>query len=193
MRHESPPRSIAESGTSVEVPEETARDMKACVEAMKEPSAEPSYAFQYNLGASEQGKVLEVKLHDSTLREPSLEACFEGALRAMAVPKDALGLRGTKPFSGGESTYSSRADVGIVQAAAAPIAMLPIILVAAGVTIVVGVTIYVATEAITEKERCKKVKADCLAYCSIDTLHQGRSEPAFTRCMRACLEKENCW
>jgi hypothetical protein len=42
--------------------------MTACVEAMNHQSAEPSHAFQYNLGASEQGKVLEVKLRDSTLR-----------------------------------------------------------------------------------------------------------------------------
>jgi hypothetical protein len=196
VRHESAPRSMTEPGTSVEVPDATAREMKACVEGMYYQSAEPSHAFQYNLGANEQGKVLEVKLRDSTLRDAPLEACFERALAAMEVPKDVLRIRGEKPVSGGKSTTSSRADVGIVQAAAAPIAFLPIVLVAGGVTILVGVSIYVVAHAVddvkAEQERCKKVKQGCIDDCSDDTLDDGFHEPMFSRCVRSCMEQANC-
>jgi hypothetical protein len=178
---------------SIEVPEATVRAMKACGKAMTHPSAEPSHAFQYNLGANEQGKVLEVKLHDATLRDTSLEACFERALAAMKVPQEALLLRVVKPFSGGESTYARRTSAGFVQALAAPIALAPIIIPALGVTIIVAISLDIVRKLTAEQERCKQVKADCLAYCSIDTLHQGRVEPQFTRCMRACLEKDDCW
>ncbi len=67
--HESELRGMTQPVPSVEVPEATAREMKACVKAMNHQSAEPYHAFQYNLGASEQGKVLKVTLRDSTLRD----------------------------------------------------------------------------------------------------------------------------
>ena len=128
VRHESPPQSMTEPDSAIETPAATVREMTACVEAMNHPSAAPSHAFQYNLGTNEEGQVLEVNLRDSTLREPSLEACFKRALAAMDVPKNVLRSRGSKPFSGGESSYSPRAELGIVQAAAAPIALAPIII-----------------------------------------------------------------
>jgi hypothetical protein len=135
-----------------------------------------------------------VNLRDSTLREPSLEACLKRALAAMSVPEEALRLRGTKPVSGGESTYSSRADVGIVQAAAAAIAFLPMVIVAGGVTILVGVTIYVATEALKEMERCKKVLEFCIAKCTKEAIPSGSlSGDPFFKCRKECLDAANCW
>jgi hypothetical protein len=195
--HQPEPRRMAEAA-GIEGPEATVREMKACVEAMHQQSAEPFHAFQYNLGANEQGKVLEVKLHDATLRDASLEACFKRVLAAMSVPKDALQLRSSKPFSGGESTYARRADIGIVQAAAAPIAMLPIILVAGGVTILVGVTIIVVAHAIddvkAEQERCKQVLAFCIAKCTAEAIPSGSpSGDPFFKCRKDCLDAANCW
>lgn len=37
-------------------------------------------------------------------------------------------------------------------------------------TIVVGATFYLASEALKERERCKQVKADCIAKCTEETL-----------------------
>jgi hypothetical protein len=177
---------------SIEVPEATVRAMKACGKAMTHPSAEPSHAFQYNLGANEQGNVLEVKLHDATLRDTSLEACFERALAAMKVPQEALQLRVAKPFSGGESTYSSRTSAGFVQALAAPIALAPIIIPALGVTIIVAISLDIVRKLTAEQERCKQVKQGCLDDCSDDTLDDGFHEPMFSRCVRSCMEQANC-
>jgi hypothetical protein len=136
-----------------------------------------------------------VKLHGSTLREPSLEVCFERALAAMDVPEDALRLRGAKPVSGGESTYSSRANFGIVQAAAAPIALLPMVIVASGVTILVGVTIYVAAQtidAVSEAQRCYEVKEKCIIYCSGSAGLPAPGGGRFRGCMRECMESHGC-
>ncbi len=175
----------------VEAPEATTREMKGCVEAMNHPSVGSSHAFQYNLGANEQGTVLKVKLHDSTLRDTSLEACFERALSAMSVPKDALWSRSSKPFSGSESTYSSRAEVGIVQAAAAPIALVPIFITALGVTIIVAITIDIIRTA-TSGPNCKQVKAECIIYCSDTTLPTPDFGWKFQKCKNECLESQGC-
>jgi hypothetical protein len=191
VHNDSVPPTMSESARSIEVPEATVRELKACVETKYRRSAEPSHAFQYNLGANDQGKVLEVNLRDSTLRDGLLEACFERALAAMEVPKDALQFRVAKPFSGGESTYSSRADISIVQAAAAPIALVPIVLVTAGVTILVGVTIYIAAEALEEQERCKGVKEDCIVACN-GKLPTGDFGFRFWNCVNRCMRTAGC-
>jgi len=175
---------------SIEVPEATAREMSACVEAMNHPSAEPSHAFQYNIETNEQGTVLEVKLRDSTLRDTSLEACFKRALAAMEVPEDALQLRRAKPVSGGESTYSSRANVGIVQAAAVPIALAPIVITALGVTIIVGISIDILRNA-TSGPDCKEVKEDCLVACNAK-LPTGDFGFRFWNCVNRCMRTAGC-
>jgi hypothetical protein len=44
-----------------------------------------------------------------------------------------------------------------------------------------------------ERERCKKVKEQCIDKCS-DELDSGDySGDPFFKCKRECLEKENCW
>jgi hypothetical protein len=180
---------------SIEVPAATAREMTACVEAMNHQSAEPSHGFQYNLEANGQGKVVKVKLHGSTLREPLLEACFARALAAMDVPEEALRLRGAKPVSGGESTYSSRANVGIVQAAAVPIALAPIVITALGVTIIVGISIDIlrnATSEDAERARCRAVNEACQQKCLPKLKHSDFGNQ-FHRCMRECREAAGCW
>jgi hypothetical protein len=63
----------------------------------------------------------------------------------------------------------SRSVMGVVQAAAAPIALTPIVLFAGSVTILIGVTIYVASEAVdavSEAQRCRAVKEQCIIHCS---------------------------
>lgn len=77
---------IKEPPPSVEVPETTVRKMTACVEQMSPPTAAPSVAFQYNLGANERGKVVSVELHDATERVTALEACFRQASKRWSCP-----------------------------------------------------------------------------------------------------------
>jgi hypothetical protein len=88
----------------------------------------------------------------------------------MAVPKVATNTQhGVTP--------QSRGMVGIIQAAAAPIAMLPIVLVAAGVTIVLGVTIYVATGGTDV----------------IDAARRRQPKPTLNRCLHAAAGGGVLW
>jgi hypothetical protein len=83
--------------------------------------------------------------------------------------------------------------VGIVQAAAA-IAMLPIVLVAGGVTIVLGVTIYVATGGTdvidaARRRRPKTPKGRCLDAAA----GGGELWKAFCRSIPDPQVKDSCW
>ena len=175
------PQPQPRAAQSPEAPGKTIDELQACADRYAPRLSVDSAAIQYDIEATPYS----VKVKDSMISGSALEACLTRALEDMELTPNILNARRVSP--------QSRSSLGVVQVAAAPIALAPIALVAAGVTILVGVTIYVATEALTERERCKKVKAECIAYCSMDTLHQGRPEPEFTRCMRACLEKDNCW
>jgi hypothetical protein len=189
LRQQELPR-MAEGG-SVEVPDATVREIKACVDARADRWPEPSYTFQYDMRATDRGDVVGVKLHDATLRDASLEACFERALAAMNVPKDALQLRVVKPFSGGESTYSSRTSAGFVQALAAPIALAPIFIPALGVTIIVAISLDIIRKA-TSGPNCKQVKAECITFCSDTTLPTPDFGWKFQKCKNDCLESQGC-
>lgn len=191
--HESTEPTTTASLASIEVPNAVVQAMKTCVETTTFSFSGGSQAFQYDVRANTQGKVSEVKRRDSTLRDPSLEECFERALAAMDVPTEALRLRISKPFSGGENKSWTRGNVGVVQAIAAPVALAPIALAAAGVVILVAVAVHVIDDTTAERERCKQVKQGCIEYCSDTVLDQGFHEPHFSRCMRTCMEQANCW
>lgn len=83
--------------------------------------------------------------------------------------------------------------MGVVQAAAAPIALVPIALIAAGVTLVVGMTIYVAagnTDVIdAAKRRRPIIKSRCL-----DAAAGGSSIwRAFCNALPNAVDREDCW
>jgi hypothetical protein len=132
-----------------------------------------------------------VKLHGATVRDGSLEACFKRALEAMVVPDEALRMRAVRPVSGGESMLWSRGDVGIVQAAAAPIALAPILIPALGVTIIVAISLDIIRKA-TSGVDCKQVKQECIEYCSDVTLPTPDFGWKFQKCKNECIEGRGC-
>jgi hypothetical protein len=167
---------------SPEVPRPTIAAMQLCADRYAPRLPGESFAVMYDVEFKGTGNTVKVK--DSMLGGSPLEHCLAGALEQMDVPVTAHFQPNVSP--------SSRSMVGIVQAAAAPIALMPIALVAGGVTILIGVTIYVASEITKEKERCNKVKQGCIDDCSDDTLDDGFHEPMFSRCVRSCMEQANC-
>jgi hypothetical protein len=170
----------ANTTSSVEAPRMTIAAMQVCADRFAPKLPGESFAVMYDVNIGAHGNVVKIK--DSMLDGSPLEHCLATALEQMDTSMVQANV-----------APQSRGMIGVVQTLAAPVALAPIALVAAGVTIVVGATLYLGSEALKERERCKQVKAECLADCSIDTLHQGRREPAFSVCMRKCLEKENCW
>jgi len=189
--HEPVLPNATESARNVEVPEVTVRAMKACVDAVKIPRTETSHAFQYNLQVNERGNVSKVHLQDATTRESSLEACFKQALEAMVVPDEALRMRVVRPVSGGENMSSIRGDLSVVQAAAAPIALAPILIPALGVTIIVAISLDIIRKATSGRD-CKEVKEQCIEYCSETTLPTGDYGWKFQKCKNECLERHGC-
>ena len=172
------PRSVAPP----EAPGQTVADLQACADQYARRLSVDSASVVYDIEA----KPFSVKIKDSMIRGSELEACLTRALENMELTPNILNARRISP--------QSRSNLGIAQAAAAPIALAPIALVALGVTIIVAVTIYAATEAENERERCKKVLEFCIAKCTEETLPTGtfNGDPFF-QCRRRCLEAENCW
>ncbi len=185
------PEQIApKEAQSVEIPDATARQLKVCVDAGAGRWSPPSHALQYNVSANENGKVLTAKLHDATLHDSTLEACFSRALLAMHVPEEALRMRVSKPFSGGENMSYSRSSLGVVQAAA-PIALAPIIIPALGVVIIVAISIEIVRNA-TSGPDCKQIKQECITFCSETTLPTPDFGWKFQKCKNDCLESQGC-
>jgi hypothetical protein len=77
------------------------------------------------------------------------------------------------------------------------IKILEIAATAALATAAVGVCILAASaleegDSEDHAERCKRVKQECIEYCSDITLDVGLHEPHFSRCKRACMEMQGC-
>ncbi len=84
----------------------------------------------------------------------------------------------------------------------AAVNLVPILILAAGVTIIVAITVYVVSDTSTatqdaadedrEKVRCKKVKQECIEYCSDTTLPTPDFGWKFQKCKNDCLERHGC-
>lgn len=146
-----------------------------------------SYAILYDIEATKVG-ITAVKVKDSMVAGSDLEACLTSALERMNVPATALNGQSVSP--------PSRSMVGVVQAAAAPIALAPIVLVVGGVAILVGVTIYVATTDVTvddvldaARRRRPINKNRCLDAAAAG----GEIWRAFCNSLSKAVDREDCW
>ncbi len=107
------------------------------------------------------GDVQEVKLRSSTLHHEGLESCLMQALTTLSIPSSVMPMRSSEPMSGGESLRDSRGPLGIAQVLAGSIAVGPVILMAAGVTLVVYVAAVATEEAIAAVRRTQKLEKWC--------------------------------
>jgi hypothetical protein len=182
--HHVPTATQHQTRPTLQAPQSTIDAMQICADRFAPKLPGESFAVLFDVTVGGSGN--RVKVKDSMLGGSPLESCLASAFERMEIPDLVASMQQTAP--------SSRSMVGIVQAAAAPIALFPIALAAAGVTILVGAMIYVATDALKESERCKKVKAECIAKCTEATLPTGtfNGDPFF-QCRRRCLEAQNCW
>jgi hypothetical protein len=193
----SPPReqTIAES---------TIRQLETCAREASGRFAKYSHAAKFDIEVTSSGHVTRVKLRTSTLEDSVLESCLMRAIGAMTVPVEALTLRSSEPYSGGEWMKRSGEPLGIAQALGGMIALGPIIIVAGGATIGLYIGAVVVDKATTatmdaldehrEKLRCRKVLEKCIAKCSEETLPTGElGGDSFHKCRKECLDAENCW
>lgn len=166
--------------------------LQVCVDRFAPQLSKPDYyAVVYDVTIDVSATTAKVR--ESQIPESELEGCVTSVLERMGV-KDIVAP--SVPTS--QVSPQSRSMVGIVQALAAPVALVPIVLVSVGVTILVAATIHVVAHAVDdvqkEKERCKQVKEFCISKCTDETLPTGtfNGDPFF-QCRRRCLEAANCW
>lgn len=145
---------------SIEASRKDIAAMQLCADkfAHRLPKTSDQYAVMYDLAVTGDG--ITVKVKDSQISGMELEKCLTNVLERMEVPDSMTSASRVSP--------QSRSAMGVVQVIA-PIALLPIVLVAGGVTILVGVTIVVAAEAIealrrrrTWENECDAQRAECL-------------------------------
>lgn len=156
--------------------------MQACAEQHAPKMPGESFAVLFELEVGKNGNTIRVK--DSMLNGNALEICLVHSLEQMDESRAASFQPNVSP--------QSRSMIGVVQAAAAPIALLPIALAAAGVTILVGVTIYVAAEVTKDDTaHCKEVKEDCIVACN-NKLPTGDFGFRFWNCVNRCMRTAGC-
>jgi hypothetical protein len=156
---------------SIEAPRKLVASLQLCADRFAPRFAgksETHYAVRYDINID--GIDTTVKVNDSMIPGTELEAGVTNVLENMEIISSVPSISKFSP--------KSHALFGVVQAAAAPIALLPIILVAGGFTILLGVTIYVAAEAVEDV---------------IEAVRKYRPEPTKNRCLDAAAGGGILW
>lgn len=167
--------------------ESTIARLGECVQEYAPQMTPQAYSVRFEVRVTEDGAVQNVVTEDEQFfPHRDLQTCMKLALKSMSVPVEVF----QTPSTAGSVTPESRRHIGIAQALGGAVALGPIVIAVMGVTI--GVVVVVAAVK-TENERCKEVKERCIEHCSDTVLNQGFHEPLFSRCLRTCMEKANCW
>ena len=121
------------------------------------------YAILVDADVAESGHVGRVKVRDSDVAGQGIESCMLDALRAMQVPRHIV----QRMIASGTVSPGSRGAVGNVLVVGAAVNLVPIVIVAAGVTFIVAVTLHVAEEAVEaiskkKESECMKLQVECL-------------------------------
>jgi hypothetical protein len=142
-------------------------ELRGCVKQHARELDKYSHQAKFDVSITEEGTVKEVTLRSSTLRHAGLEACLSGALKNVSVPSSMLDLRSSGPISGGEAggetSREARNSVGVVQVVGGAVALGPIVIIAAGVTLGVYILAVATEETIEAVKRRNKREAWCYA------------------------------
>ncbi len=132
------------------------------------------------------------------IRGSELETCLTQVLERMEIPDDVMGTSQVSPATS-KGSPQSRSLVGIVQAAPVVIALAPIVLVAGGVTILIGVTIFAVAEAVrrwpvgdNDDEDCTARYDNCIERGGGGQRGNNWNESRCGTC-RAVCQKEKSW
>lgn len=178
----------------MEVPESIARQVRTCAAYHLAHLGSGDKSIRFEVKLASDGQVDSVALGESTLGDQEAEACMAGALRALSA--DDLPMRRSASLSSELVAPESRALVGNpALLALAPVSLAPVIITGIGIIVIVAVIVYVATSTDNdddERARCKKVKQECIQYCSDTVLPTQDYGVSFQNCKSACLERHGC-
>jgi hypothetical protein len=147
------------AGEGPQAPAETVAKITDCVNEAKARLTDTSYAMQFNVEVTESGHAGRVKLKDSSPGERRLESCIARALEGMTSPVPAMRLISQQPVSP-ESRGLGQPLPAIAVGSGGALA--PIFILAAGITVIVAVTLYVAEEVAEAERRRRKIKEQCM-------------------------------
>jgi hypothetical protein len=160
------------------VPDATVSALRACADQGKDRFKETTYALHFDVEVTEDGHVDRVKRKESLPAERAMESCMADAIEGMRVPL--FVVQALTPHAEAEAVSpASRGLIGnpLLLAAAAVVELVPVLVVAAGVTVIVGVSIYASEEIIeTVKRRNRRMEKckDMFEVCQgIDACNRG--------------------
>ena len=185
------------------LPNITAERLQECVDRYQEQLTASDYKVRILISNDAHGRTLDMTPTAIAEQAPDFAACTRVALRDMQIPEAVYGLRtrASEESSTGQ-TSAERNRLGTVTTAGAEIALEELIAAAGGTTVVFVVAIVVVAasgvadiaDALTERERCRKVLDICIEKCTEEAIPSGSwSGDRFFKCRRRCLEAENCW
>jgi hypothetical protein len=138
-------------------PKYTVDRLTECANAGASRMTDRLYAIYLDADVRENGRVSRATVRESMLDDQGIESCMVGVLEAMLVPRYLMkGLIASHPVS-----PQSRGAVGNVVVLGAAVNLVPVVIVAAGVTFVVVVTLHVAEEVAEARKRRRKVEKEC--------------------------------
>ena len=183
------------------VPSYVQAQLADCAEeaASRLPSTGNTIAF--NVRVTEEGRIGPVEIKHSSIDDKNIKSCIASVLRTMSLPASVTALRSSQRASDGRVSPQSRALVGnpLVLGGVVIIELLPIVIVAAGVTIVVGIAIELVSEmskpewiSEEEYERCQKVFEACKVACG-KMGARWKGYGSVELCMKECRDAEGCW
>ncbi len=180
-------------------PPSTIEQLSECANRETSQFTDTNYAIMFDLEAAESGNVLRAKVTDSMLGDSEMESCMAGVLEGMVLPSVTRAMRSRKLGSNGNVSLQSLAPMGNVLVLGGPINLVPILIVAGGVTILVAVAIYVVSDSTASSgdpkpagPDCKKEKERCLDVCSDSSLPSGDHGFRFWNCVNKCMADAGC-
>ncbi|TKC90035.1 hypothetical protein [Polyangium fumosum] len=195
------------SGDGPSVPAATVAALQDCAEHGAARLTDTHYAILFDVEVTGDGQVDKARVRESMIGDREIVSCMEDALHGMSLPGVVTPLRssGTVYGGGGSVSPEGRTPLGHPAAAAAVVAvnLVPIVLVAAGVTIVVAVTVHVAEEAAEAIRRWpKKVEEKCqppFQECLENPWQPKRNRETYGNykdcggCLAECRNKDGIW
>lgn len=174
------------------LPDEVVARLTSCAKQAAAALKPNGNAIVFNVKVTPRGRVSFVGVRDSMIRDRTLIACMTHALEDMSLSPSDLAMRSSPPESGGLVAPRSRELMGNPAIlGGAFVAIGPIVLVAAGVTILVAVFVYGVARI---SDECRKAKQDCIEKCTDTKLPTGTYDGMpYHECMRICMDAAGCF
>jgi len=153
------------SSTDADLPGETVAALTACVEEGADRLKPTTEAIIFDVGVNADGQVEAARVKDTTVDDPGISSCMTSALRAMSLPPW-VEAKVRRHVSAESRQYTGNPGLGAL------ISLGPIVLVAAGVTVIVVLGVYVVAETAEAlkkrkkgiEDKCHELLVECLEF-----------------------------